>query len=546
MTPVSTDKSAYSSEEMILASFEGLAGNPTDWIVVARADAPATDYLAWLYLGEASGSRAFSAAKLSGSYVIRIFENNTYNMIAESAAFTVAVAGQSVTTTASSYSVGATITASYNALPGNAKDWLALAPQGSPNSHYSQWAYVSGASGVHHFAPPAPGTYVVRAFENDGLTLLRESAPFVVGYGKPTTNKPSYTPGETVSVNYSGLPGNERDWITVAPESSPLTTFGAWSYIAGASGSHDFTGLSAGNYVVRAFENDGFTLLSESTPFTIAFASTTISSDASSYVPGSSVTISFANLRGNARDWITLAPSGSPLSTYGAWAYPGSVNGTHVFHGVAAGSYVARAFDNDSFSLLAESTEFVIAAPAKNLAASAPSYSAGALVTIAFANMPGNPTDWIAIAPSGSANTSFTTWRYLSSGNGSEVFQALPAGQYVARVFENNGYNLLGESAPFTVNGGSAVRSSKASYASSEPLVVSFGGMPGNHNDWIAIASVGSAEGSFSTWAYTYGQNSGSVTFPSGLPAGEYTARMFFNDGSSMQAESTAFSIVAP
>lgn len=539
---VTTNANAYTSSDVALVSYDGLPGNPGDWIALSRPGSAADSYVVWLTAGEVTGSRSFAMTGLSGSYVARAYEDNTYNILAESASFTVTIPGQALTTDKSSYVIGETVNATYAALPGNPKDWIAIAHQGSPTSSFHEWTYVPGASGTFGFAPPSPGTYVIRAFDNDTLTLLIESASFTVGYAKPTTNKSSYTPGETVTASYSGLPGNALDWLAVAPQNAAVGTYVTWAYAGGVNGTQDFTGLAAGTYVVRTFENNSETLLAESDPFTVGWTTTTISTDAASYAPPATVTVSFANLHGNAHDWVTLAPAGSQLTTYGAWAYPGAVSGTYVFSGVPAGSYVARAFEDDGFTLLAESSTFTVVAPTKTLTTSAGTYSSAVPVSVSFTNLPGHATDWIAIAPQGSPNTTYTTWRYLASGAGTEVFTGLAAGNYVARAFADNGFDLLVESDPFTVTAATAVATNQASYTSAENVVVTFGGLAGNQTDWISIAPVGSASGSYQTWAYAYGSVSGSVTFPP-LPAGTYTARVFFNDTFTMEAESGQFTV---
>jgi hypothetical protein len=84
-----------------------------------------------------------------------------------------------VSTNASSYTTGATVTVSYSGLPGNAKDWIAIAPSGSANTSWVAWVYTNGqVSGTATFTAPAAGTYVARAFVNDTLTLLAQSATF--------------------------------------------------------------------------------------------------------------------------------------------------------------------------------------------------------------------------------------------------------------------------------------------------------------------------------------------------------------------------------
>ncbi len=66
--------------------------------------------------------------------------------------------------------------------------------------------------------------------------------------------KTHYKRLEQVIVNYSGLPGNQNDWITLVSESTPDSTYGEWFYTQGQkSGTYVFKGLEPGNYEVRVY-----------------------------------------------------------------------------------------------------------------------------------------------------------------------------------------------------------------------------------------------------------------------------------------------------
>jgi hypothetical protein len=315
--------------------------------------------------GQTSGTATFAAPLNGGPYVARAYLNDTNTLLAESAPFTITSA--TVSTNQSSYAPSTTVTVTYAGLPGNANDWIALAPAGSPATTHLAWMYTGGqTSGTATFtAPLNGGPYVARAYLNDTNTLLAESAPFTITSSTVSTDQSNYAPGAPVTVTYAGLPGNAKDWISIAPAGSPSTTFVAWVYTGGqTSGTATFTApLTAGSYVARAFLNDAPTLLAESAPFTVT--SPTISTNQSSYAPSSIITVTYAGLPGNAKDWISIAPAGSPETTFVAWVYTGGqTSGTATFAApVTAGSYVARAFLNDAPTLLAESAPFTVTNP---------------------------------------------------------------------------------------------------------------------------------------------------------------------------------------
>src|SRR6185295_9353802 len=139
-------------------------------------------------------------APAPGSYVARSFPNNTYNLIAESPPFTV-VEAATISTDPTRYAPGATITATYSGLPGNADDWIALASAGSPNTTYLAYVFTGGqTSGTTTFTAPAAGSYVARSFPNNTYNLIAESAPFTVGAAATiSTDHTSYAPGATIT-----------------------------------------------------------------------------------------------------------------------------------------------------------------------------------------------------------------------------------------------------------------------------------------------------------------------------------------------------------
>jgi len=272
-----------------------------------------------------------------------------------------------------------------------------------------------------------------------------------------TTDSLTYAPGATITVTYAGLPGNALDWVAIAAAGSADTTFVAWVYTNGQiSGTATFVAPAAGSYVARAFQNNGFTKLAESSAFTVA-SSTAISTDKSSYTSGATVTVTYAGLPGNATDWIAIAPSGSAATSYVAWVYTnGQTSGTAAFVAGAPGSYVARSFTNNTYNLAAESAAFTVAS-STTISTDHSTYAPGATITVTYAGLPGNALDWIAIAAAGAANTSYVAWVYTNGQtSGTATFTAPAAGSYVARAFQNNGFTLLAESAVFTSASGSA------------------------------------------------------------------------------------------
>ena len=156
-----------------------------------------------------------------------------------------------------------------------------------------------------------------------------------------------------------------------------------------------------------------------------------------------------------------------------AWVYvngsksagQGLTDGTLVFDAVLQpGNYMARFFEDDGYTQMA-SVSFSIAEP-PSVSVGSEAYLSGETITIHFSNGPGNPKDWIAVYRPDMipAKVPSLLWAFVNGTqiageglvSGSVSFAAgLPAGEYVARYLENDGYNQLAE-ASFNVKDNTA------------------------------------------------------------------------------------------
>ena len=194
--------------------------------------------------------------------------------------------------------------------------------------------------------------------------------------------------------------------------------------------------------------------------------------------------------------------------------------------------------------------------PPVSLAVGSKIYVMGEPIKVTFAEGPGNPKDWVGIyrpdmIPGSAAAPA---WAYVNGSKtagqgrtgGTLVFDdVLPAGNYVARFFENDDYNQLA-SATFSIAEPPAVTVGSEAYLPDAAITFHFARGPGNPKDWIAVyrpdmipAKVPSLLWAFINGTQTAGEGlaSGSVTFASGLPAGAYVARYLENDGYNQLAE---------
>ena len=91
---------------------------------------------------------------------------------------------------------------------------------------------------------------------NSSSNQLLNNYTVAVGTAIAKTQKTDYAANEQIVVDYSGFPGNARDWITISPASNPDNRYGQYFYTQGKqNGTYTFRGLPAGEYEVRSYFN---------------------------------------------------------------------------------------------------------------------------------------------------------------------------------------------------------------------------------------------------------------------------------------------------
>lgn len=168
----------------------------------------------------------------------------------------------------------------FSGLPGNAQDWISLAQAGTADNAFLTYQYGEGKqSGTLTFDGLAYGDYEVRAYYNNEYTVRARYAfkvGNVAGNTLVRTLQPSYRPLENIVVEFSGLPGNSQDWISIAAAGSADNSFDTYQYSAGSqSGQLTFAGLQPGRYQVRAYFNNEYTVRARY-DFTVDAATVTV------------------------------------------------------------------------------------------------------------------------------------------------------------------------------------------------------------------------------------------------------------------------------
>ena len=320
------------------------------------------------------------------------------------------------------------------------------------------------------------------------------------------------------------------------------------------TGTLSFT--SAGTYSVTATVSDG--RLSDGKTFTWTVHLTAISATPTTVAPGGTLTVSWQDIATpTATDWVGLVPMGAADTAYAAWWYTtGTTSGSRVVTLPAtlpAGTYELRLFAQNNLQRLAVSSALTVSGP--TLSASPTTVSAGGTVTATWSGI-GTPsaTDWIALVPTGAADTAYAAWWYTTgAGNGSMGLTLAPSvtvGTYELRLFARNSWQRLAVSNTLiTVPAVTTVTASPATVAPSGTLTVTWQGLATpSPSDWLALVPTGAADASYVAWVYATGRTNDSTLFtlPATLPAGSYDVRLFANDTFTRLAVSPPVTVTGP
>jgi len=367
-----------------------------------------------------------------------------------------------VTTDLTAYMQGQNVVVTFDSMQGAPTDWIALARTTDNADIYWAWQYTGGgASGQLTFVAPglAAGTYEARAYYNwagtNDYTIQQRSQPFTVsGNAMLSASAATYPQGQPVIINFSGFSGATTDWISIHQPGSEDTNYIDWQFTGGGtSGSVTFNNLPSGAFEARYHQDwnttHSFASSATSPQFTIG-GTPTVTTDRLTYGFGEVVTLSYVNMPGNMLDYVAVSVAGSPAtSTVQRFYTNGAMSGSQPFSNLPPGDYEARAYLNDTFTILDTSTFTVTQA---SVTTDASTYPANATVTVTYSGLPGNATDWIGIAEAGSSDAQYVAFVYTNGATtGTAQFTGLPGGTYEARAYVNNTFNVIARSATFTV-----------------------------------------------------------------------------------------------
>jgi subtilisin family serine protease len=262
-----------------------------------------------------------------GSAQVAVFSPGPGGGLSSALSFTTGVA-PTLTVNAITALTNATVTVTVINGVGGPYDWLVLAPAGAPATSYLQWTYIGSGVTTRTWTVPMPataGTYEFRLLLNNGFTVAATSPAVSVVAG------PNRVPAVT----------------SLSPSAAIIPS--ADLSVVGKAQVTVFTPAPAGG-------------LSNAVSFTIG-EQPILTVSATSVAPGATVTMTLTNGLGGASDWLALALSSAPNTSYVRWVplAPGATTRTWTLSmPTTPGVYEFRLFPNNGYTRAATSPPVVV------------------------------------------------------------------------------------------------------------------------------------------------------------------------------------------
>jgi hypothetical protein len=210
----------------------------------------------------------------------------------------------------------------------------------------------------------AVGTAQVTVF--DPSTGSSSSSPFSI-QGAPvlSVSSTTVTTGTAVTVTLTGGFGNAGDWLSFAATGSSNTSYVQYTYVGAGVTTRTWTVVvtAPGTYEFRLI-GDGYARLSTSPTITATVGTPpALTVSTTTAAPGSLVTVTLDNGYGGASDWLALALSSAPNTSYIQYSYVGGGVTTRTWTftmPTTPGAYEFRLFLNNGYTRAATSPTITV------------------------------------------------------------------------------------------------------------------------------------------------------------------------------------------
>jgi hypothetical protein len=372
----------------------------------------------------------------------------------------VVVIAPSLSVNTTNAATGEPVTVTMTNGSGGSGDWLALASTTAANTSYLQYTNVGAGVTTRTWTvnmPSTPGTFEFRMFLNSGYTRVATSATITVTVGPPALSSlaPSGAPvgaaGFSLTVNGSGF--NAGSVVRWNGADRP-TTYVSATRLRATIPASDVN--AAGTAQVTVFAPAPGGGLSSSLPFVIG-GTPTLTVSATSVTTGSEVTVTLSGGYGGSGDWLALAATTAPNTSYLKYTNVGAgvIERTWTVTMSSAGTFEFRLFLNNGYTRAATSVPIVVAeGPPPVLTVNTTTAAPGTPITVTLTNGRGGSADWMSFAPTGAANNSYVQFVYVGAGVTTRTWTVTAPstpGTYEFRLFLNNSYTRAATSPTVTV-----------------------------------------------------------------------------------------------
>jgi subtilisin family serine protease len=435
-------------------------GGMWDWLALALTTAPNNSYVQTVYVGDGVTSRSWTvtAPTTTGTYEFRLFING-YNRVATSAPITVTPAPSPVpviTTLSPTRIVAGTTSLTLNVNGSDFATSSIVRWKGSdrPTTYVSATQLRASIPATDLASATTAGITVFTPAPGGGLSA---SVPFTVdpppALAVDTTTAPG---GSPVTVTLTNGLGGSLDWLAFAPTGAPNTTFSASTYVGTGVTTRTWTvsvPSAAGTYEFRLFK-DGYTRLATSPAITVTAPLNPVP-----VLTSLSPTHIVAGTAG-----LTLTVNGSNFTSASGIRWNGSgrattyVSATQLRATVlpadlsTAGTAAVTVFTPAPGGGLSAPASFAVDPPPQ-LTVDTTNASGATPVTVTLTNGLGGSMDWLALAATSAADSSYIQTTYVGTGVTTRTWTVtLPSttGTYEFRLF-TNGYARVATSPAITV-----------------------------------------------------------------------------------------------
>ena len=408
-------------------------------------------------------------------------------------------------------------------------------------------ADVVAPSGQVAVVNPTPGGGV-----SNVLTVPIDPAPSLV------PNTLTGPPGSRVTVTLANGFGGAGDWIAFAPTAAANSSYLTFTYVG--TGVTDRTWAvtlpsTAGTYEFRLFPNNTYNRAATSATITVdptappPPSTSVITVSATAVAPGASVTATLTGGTGGTLDWLALAPTTAPNTSYNSFIFVGAGVTTRTWTVTmpsTPGTYEFRLFLNNGYTRAATSPTITVSAalggPPTITSLSPSRISAGTAAFTLTVNGTGFTTGsqvrWNGVA----RTTTFVSATQLRVAIAAADVAAPGTAQVTVLTPPPGG----GTSAPatFTIAPPPALTVDATTVSPGTPITVTLTNGLGGLYDWISFAPTSAANISYISFVYIGGAvttRTWTVTAPQ--TPGTYEFRLFLNNSYTRSATSATITV---